>query len=228
MERIKTKMIIVAFLLNCTCAFTQNATHELRQQVEEELVSLAMKNNAAIKALPYKVQLAEKNFAMGQRSWWDIVKFQSNLNEFNLNPENNSRSMYYPRYNFMISFSLSDFVVIPRNVRTRKLGAEIARLDADGQRSAIRSDVLKRYNHYLSVKDRLAIQRKLESEISVNLEVARNKFNQSNETYEVLSALTEKYYSLQMATKELEESLDEARLDIEALIGVKLNTVIQD
>jgi outer membrane protein TolC len=222
-------MRIGFFLLWSWCAFGQDKNLHPRESVEEQLVGLAWKNSPASKVLPYKIQLAEKNSGLAQRSWLDAFKVQGNLNEFNLHPEQyGGRNLYFPRYNFSVGFSLSDFVAVPRSIRSRKLGAEIARLDAEGQRILIRSDVLKRYNHYTSVKNRLVIQRKLESEIAVNLELARSKFNQGTETYEVLSGLTERYYTLQLATKEMEESLEEARLDIEAMIGVKLNTIIED
>jgi len=228
MKRHDMMRIGIILLWSC-CALGQSKNLQPRETIEEQLVGLAWKNSPASKVLPYKIQLAEKNSGLQQRSWFDAFKVQGNLNEINLNPEQyGGRSIYFPRYNFSVSFALSDFVAVPRSIRSRKLGAEIARLDAESQRILIRSDVLKRYNHYTSIKSRLLIQRKLESEIAVNLELARNKFNQGNETYEVLSGLTERYYTLQLATKEMEESLEEARLDIEAMIGVKLNTVIED
>lgn len=221
---------VVIFLLWSCCALGQSKNSNLSDDtVEGQLVGLAWKNSPVSKALPYKIKLAEKGSAAGQRTWLDAIKLQGNLNEFNLNPEQyGGRSIYFPRYNFSVALSLGDFITIPRSIRARKLGAEVARLDAEEQRILIRSEVLKRYNHYTSVKNRLAIHRKLESEIAVNLELARNKFNQGKETYDVLSGITEKYYTLQLATRELEESLEEARLDIEAMIGVKLNTIVED
>lgn len=225
---------VVMFSLSVFCVYFQSVTSHAQQvrntEIEERLVKLAWDNNPATKSLMYRAEIARYGGTTGtvNRSWFDILKFQGNLNEFNLNPDKFGRSQYYPRYNFMMQLSLSDFVTIPRNIRTRKLEAEIARLDIESQRILLRSEVLKKYNHYTSVKTRLSIQRKLESEIAVNVEVARNKFNQGSETYDVLTSLTEKYYSLQLATRELEESLEEAKLDIEALIGVKLNSVIDD
>ncbi|HTH56688.1 MAG TPA: TolC family protein [Cyclobacteriaceae bacterium] len=218
------------FLLWSCCALGQSRSSSLPgNSIEDQLVGLAWKNSPASKVLPYKIQLAEKNAGMAQRSWLDVFKVQGNLNEFNLHPEQyGGRNLYFPRYNFSVGFSLGDLVAVPRSIRSKKLGTEIARLDAEEQRILIRSEVLKKYNHYTSVKNRLVIHRKLESEIAVNLELARSKFNQGNETYEVLSGLTEKYYTLQLGTKELEESLEETRLDIEAMIGVKLNTIVED
>ena len=227
MTRVRISLSVFCVYFLCLTATAQQIRNN---EIEERLVKLAWDNNPTTKSLIYRAEIARYGGTSGavNRSWFDILKFQGNLNEFNLNPDKFARSQYYPKYNFAMQFSLSDFVTIPRNVRTRKLEAEIARLDVESQRILIRSEVLKKYNHYSSVKTRLTIQRKLESEIAVNVEVARNKFNQGSETYDVLTALTEKYYSLQLATRELEESLEEAKLDIEAMIGVKLNSVIDD
>lgn len=227
-----TRVVIVSMSVFCVyfSPVTSCGQQVRNTEIEERLVKLAWDNNPATKSLMYRAEIARYGGTTGamNRSWFDVLKFQGNLNEFNLQPDKFFRSQYYPRYNFTLQFALSDFVTIPRNIRTRKLEAEIARLDIESQRILIRSEVLKKFNHYNSVKTRLTIQRKLESEIAVNVEVAKNKFNQGSVTYDVLTALTERYYSLQLATRELEESLEDAKLDIEALIGVKLNSIIDD
>lgn len=227
-----TRVAIVSLSVFCVyfVRVTSYAQQVRNTEIEERLVKLAWDNSPATKSLVYRAEIARYGGTTGtvNRSWFDIFKFQGNLNEFNLNPDKFSRSQYYPRYNFTLQFAMSDFVTIPRNIRTRKLEAEMARLDIESARILLRSEVLKKFNHYNSVKTRLSIQRKLESEIAVNVEVARNKFNQGSVTYDVLTGLTERYYSLQLATRELEESLEEAKLDIEAMIGAKLSSVIDD
>jgi len=219
------------FLMLCPFAlYAQSSTARRplleRSVIEERLVSLAWENTPANKALVYRAEDAHKIYKQGLTTWLDMIRIQGNLNEFTMNPENFIRSQYFPRYNFSIAFTLGDFTSIPQQNRTKRVDAEVARLSVDSQRIYIKSEVLRRYNHYLSVRNRLEIQKKLESEIGVNLELARSKFTQGNETYDVLSGLVEKYYNLQLTTRELEEGLGEATLNLEEMIGVKLESVL--
>ena len=194
--------------------------------MEEQLVKLALANNPTNAIAVYRSQLAQRNVNESQRAWLNQVRIQGNLNEFTLNPEGNVRSQYYPRYNFSLTFTLGDFLGIPATTRSRKIEHEISKLEVDNQVLQIRSEVLRLYNHYRSVKDRLVIQKKLESETGINLELARSKFSQGHETYETLSALIERHYTLQLTIRELEESLTEAELNLEEMIGVELETIL--
>ena len=219
----------------CTGLFAQSnvitsnrTAAQSRINIEEKLVRLALANNPEGKIAVYKTTVAELAVKQEQRWFMETVRISGNLNEFSMNPETYVRSQYYPRYNFGISFTVGELFNRPSMVRTRRVESEISKLESEGTKQNIRTEVLKRYNHYLFAKDRLVIQKKLDSEIGINMELAKSKFNKGSESYDVLSALMEKYYTLQIMVKEMEESVNEAKLDLEAIIGVNLETVVQD
>jgi outer membrane protein TolC len=229
--------IIALGLLHVVSAIAQSngagikiETSLSRDSIEARLMRVALANNPAGKTAAYKAMVAKRAFRQEQRWLLETVKLTGNVNEFTLNPDNspNSRSQFYPRYNFSVMLSLGDLIDRPAMVKTRRIESEISKLEAETEKQNLKSEVLKRYNHYLFARDRLEIQRKLEAEIGINLELARSKFNKGNETYEVLSSLIEKHYNILITVKEMEEGLAEAKLDLESIIGVNLESVLND
>jgi outer membrane protein TolC len=224
----KTLRTLFLVLITSTLTYSQTTrvTKTSHYSIEEELVQLALRNNTAGKIAVYNSEIAEKNVRLDKMAWFDRVKLQGNLNEFTLDPERYSRSQFFPRYNFSVQLSLGDFSIIPTQVRRRRYELEITRLEEEGQKVQMRHEVLRRYNHYLSIKSQLAVQRKLEGEIGLNLEVAKDKFSKGQVDYEALTMLTENHFNQQLKIIEMEEALRTAVLDIEELIGVKLDTVL--
>lgn len=199
-----------------------------RDSIEAILVELAFKNNPVKKVADYRAQAAEQAYKQEKRWPLEMVRLTGNLNEFTLNPDKYARSQFFPRYNFNLTLPLGDLFTRPGLVRTRRIESEISRLEAENEKKGLRTEVLRRYNRYVFARDRLLIEKKLESEIEINLELARSKFNKGSETYDTVSSLTERYYSTQIAVKEMEELLNEARIDLESIIGAPLETVIPE
>jgi outer membrane protein TolC len=197
-----------------------------RESVEERLVQLALDKSYISKAAVYESQMAEAEFKQSRVLWLDRVKIQGNLNEFTVQPDRYVRSQFFPRYNFSVGISLADFVTIPQERKLHRAAYEITRLNIDSQRLAIRTEVLKKYNHYLSVKEQLSLHKKLESETTLNLGLVKNKFDKGEETYANYSLLIERHYAMLLQTKVLEESLEEAKLDLESMIQTPLESVL--
>jgi outer membrane protein TolC len=197
-----------------------------RESVEERLVQLALDKSYINKAAVYESQMAEAELKQSKVLWLDRVKIQGNLNEFTVQPDRYVRSQFFPRYNFSVGISLGDFVSIPQQTKLHRAAYEITRLNIDSQRLAVRTEVLKKYNHYLSVKEQLSLTKKLESETALNLGLMKTKFDKGEETYANYSLLIERHYAMMLQTKVLEESLEEAKLDLESMIQTPLESVL--
>jgi outer membrane protein TolC len=226
--------VIVILLSAVACAYGQRneSTTDIQQaikaKIEERLVRLAWDNHPSGKIAMHNTEIAQKTLSQDKWAWLDRVKLQGNLNEFTLDPQTFDRSAFFPRYNFSIAMSLGDFAIIPLQVRKRREELAISQLTLENQKLLLKSEVLKKYNHYLSVRSQLNIQRKLESEIGSNLELAKSKFNNNQLDYQSLSTLSEINYNQQLRTIQLEEALREATVDVEMLIGVRLETVLAE
>jgi outer membrane protein TolC len=197
-----------------------------RESIEERLVQLALDKSYVNKAAVYESQMAEAELKQSKVLWLDRIKLQGNLNEFTVQPDRYVRSQFFPRYNFSVGISLGDFVIIPQQTKLHRAAYEITRLNIDSQRLAVRTEVLKRYNHYLSVKEQLSIHKKLESETALNLGLVKTKFDRGEETYANYSLLIERHYAMLLQTKVLEESVEEAKLDLESMIQTPLESVL--
>jgi outer membrane protein TolC len=202
------------------------ATATPREVIEDRLVQLALDKSNLNKAMVYESQMANAELNQAKLLWLDKIRLQGNLNEFTVQPDRYVRSQFFPRYNFSVSVSLGDFGIIPQEVKKTRAAYEISRLGLDTQRQAIRTEVLKKYNRYLSFKDQLSIHKKLESETALNLGLMKTKFDRGEETYANYSLLIERHYGMLLQTKVLEESLEEAKLDLEGMIQTPLENVL--
>jgi outer membrane protein TolC len=197
-----------------------------RESIEDRLVQLALDKSYVAKSAVYESQVAEAQLKQSKALWIDKLRVTGNLNEFTMQPDKYVRSQFFPRYNFSVGFTLGDFVIIPQQTKLNRAAYEVTRLNIDSQRLAIRTEVLKKYNHYLSVKDQLSIHKKLESETALNLGIMKTKFDRGEETYANYSLMIEQHYGMLMQTKVLEESLQEAKFDLESLIQAPLESVL--
>lgn len=197
-----------------------------RDVVEDRLVQLALDRSHLSKAMVYESQMADAVLKQSKLLWLDRVKLQGNLNEFTVQPDRYVRSQFFPRYNFSVGISLGDFGIIPNEVKKNRAAYEMTRIGIDSQRNVIRTEVLKRYNHYLSVKEQLSIHRKLESETALNLGLMKTKFDRGEETYTNYSLLIERHYAMMLQTRVLEESLMEAKLSLEEMIQTPIENVL--
>jgi len=202
------------------------ATATPREVIEDRLVQLALDKSYLNKAVVYESTMADAEVRQAKLLWLDKIKLQGNLNEFTVQPDRYVRSQFFPRYNFSVGVSLGDFGIIPNEVRKTRAAYEITRLGIDSQRQMIRTEVLKKYNRYLSAREQLSIHKKLEQETALNLGLMKTKFDRGEETYTNYSLLIERHYGMLLQTKVLEESMEEAKLDLEGMIQTPLENVL--
>lgn len=205
-----------------------NSSMYSKDSIEAVLIRLALDNNPIGKISNYRTQIAERAYKQEKRWPLQTIKLTGNLNEFTLNPDKYVRSQFFPRYNFSVMFTLGDLFNHPTEARSLRIATEITRLEAKEEMQNLKAEVLRRYNRYVFTKERLAIQKKLEAEIAINLELAQSKFNKGAETYDAVSALKERYYNLQITVKEMEEVYYESKVNLEEIIGVNLESVIPE
>lgn len=221
--------ILIGTILSASAQKTISGTGSAtasRESVEERLVQLALNKSFGSKVAIYETQMAEGTLKQSKMLWFDKVRMQGNLNEFTIQPDKFARSQFFPRYNFSVGLSFGDFAIIPQEIKRNRAALEIARLGVDSQKLAVRTEVLRKYNHYLSIRDQLSLHKRLESETELNLGLMKTKFDKGDENYQNYSIVIERHYNMLMRTKELEEQLEEAKIDLEAMIDTPLETVL--
>ncbi len=193
----------------------------------EKLVQLAWKNNPANEIVKRNVSIAQLDVKKSGVQWLDIFSAQGNLNEFNLNSEAdvNDRSTFYPRYNFGARVTFGMFFTIPYDVKQNKERVLISQAEVNSQKLAVRVAVLKAYNTYM-IRERiyqLSTQATLDSENSYRL--LEQRFKNGESSFESYNNSLINFNRASILRLEAEQDYLNAKVELEALIGVKLEDV---
>ena len=196
-------------------------------EFEEKLVQLAWRNHPSNEAVRRQVNIAEVNVKQSTASWLDNITITGNLNEFTINKAADpfGRAAFFPKYNIGASVSLGTFFSTPYNIRKSKEERVIAQANVNAQKLAVRNQVLKLYNEYL-MRERvfkLQSQALLDTETSHKLEEQR--FRRGDITFDLYSTSLGAYNEALRAQLEAERDFKNAKLDLEQMIGMRLEDV---
>jgi outer membrane protein TolC len=193
----------------------------------EKLVQLAWKNNPTNEILLRNINTARLDVKRSGVQWLDIFSAQGNLNEFTINREADvqNRAAFFTRYNFGARITFGMFFSIPYDVKKSREQVQIAEAQVNQQKLTLRSVVLKTYNEY-QVKERifkLYSQATLDAENSYKL--MEQKFKQGETSFETYNASLNNFNRSSIAQLQSEVDYLNAKLDLESLIGVKIEEV---
>jgi len=226
---------LVFFLLISTIACGQNIDYNKiilpsgAQGVDfaEKLVQLAWKNNPDNAYFVHQENATSYDAKRSAVEWLDLVHFQSNLNEFVLNPGSDplSRGAFFPKYNVRFDISLYTLFNIPYNNKQNKERLLMARSQVNSQKLLIRNQVLKTYNEYQMREKIYKIQSQLALDNETSHKLTEQRFKSGEITFETYSASLTSYSTIQLAQLEAEKEFKNAKLDLEKLIGMRLEDV---
>ena len=193
----------------------------------EKLVQLAWRNNPENEVFRRNIAVAQYQVRKSTFSWADIFHVQGNLNEFNLNPARDyyGRATFFPKYNVGASISLGMFASIPYTTKQEKQRVIIAQSQLDAQKLEIRNQVLKAYNEFLMREKVYKIQTRLLSDVENTHKLIEQKFRNGEVTFEAYSASQSSYNSATISLLQAERDFKNSKLDVEKLIGMKLEDV---
>jgi outer membrane protein TolC len=226
---------IIFFLMISTAAFSQNVDYNkiiLPEAVRttdfaEKLVQLAWKNNPTNEMYRREVDVANYEVKKSSAQWGEIVSVQTNLNEFVLNPGADiySRALFFPKYNLRGSISLGMLFTIPYTVKQNKERVLIAQSQVNSQKLLVRNNVLKAYNEYLMREQMFKIQSQLSLDSETSRKLLEQKFRNGEITFDVYSQSLNSFSATSLAQLQAERDYKNAKLDLEQLIGMKLEDV---
>ncbi|MFZ6011978.1 MAG: TolC family protein [Bacteroidota bacterium] len=199
----------------------------------EKLVQLAWKNNPTNEAFRREVNVAGYEVKKNKVAWLDIIHVQGNINEFVLNPESDfvqgqnqiPRSAFYPKYNIRGDISLAMFFTIPYNTKQSRERMVIAQSNVNAQKLAIRATVLKAYNDFLWREKVYKIQSQLLLDNETSHKLVEQRFKSGETTFETYSTSLNNYSNITINQLNAERDYKNSKLDLEALIGMKLEDV---
>lgn len=193
----------------------------------EKLVYLAWQNNPTNDVLQHEYNIAEKNKVKANWAWLDIFSAAYNLNEFTINPteETKDRALFYPRYNFGARLDLGMLAEIPMDIKVAKEEIGIARATLNSQKIALRALVLRTYQNYLLAKEILDIQTVSTEEAFSRFSLSEQRFKNGEITLEQYNASVASYNAERKSKLEAEAKFNIEKINLEELIGVSLEEV---
>lgn len=194
---------------------------------EERLVQLAWKNHPANDIARRNVDIAVYDLKISRREWLDIIQFQFNINEFNIDPSSDiyGRADFYPRYNFGARFNLSFLFTKVVENKQRNEQIEVAVDEMNARKLQLRQEVLQSYNFYLMYKEILGIQSLALEDAESSHQLTERAFEQGEKSFDEYMRSLEVLNRVKIQKLSSETDFLNARLALEALIGVSLDEV---
>jgi outer membrane protein TolC len=226
---------IILFLLISVPAWAQNVDYNKiilpdytkSPDFAEKLVQLAWKNHPSNEVIRRDVNVATFAVRQSAASWLDVVRFTGNMNEFTINPQSDvfGRSAFYPRYNVSASISLGMFLSIPYTTRMNKERLYQAQANVNVQKLTVRNQVLKAYNEYVLREKIYKVQSQLLMDNETSHKLIEQRFKNGETNFETYSLSLSNYSSMTVSQLESERNFKNAKLDLEQLIGMRLEDV---
>ncbi len=222
-------------MLMGTAAFCQNVDYNKiilpegaqTDDFAEKLVQLAWKNHPTNEAFRREVNVAHYEVKKNTVQWLDLVQFRSNLNEFVLNPGGDplSRGAFFPKYNISGGISIATLFLIPYNTKQSKERLLITQSQVNSQKLQVRNSVLRAHNNYVMREKVYRIQSQLSLDNETSHKLVEQKFKNGEITFETYSSSLSLFSQITLAHLAAEKDFKDAKLDLEQLIGMKLEDV---
>ena len=192
--------------------------------IEEKLVQLAWQG-PEMQKISHETKIGEYQLKAAQNAWMNLLAFNVNYNEFTF--EKNAPTTYvYPRYN--LGFTIPLGTIFSRTaVKSAKENIEIGQTNTEATKRSLREQVLTAYKEYVAYGQLIAIQSELVNDVKTQLAQAEEKFRNGTISMDIYNS-AQKNNNLEMASLiNLRLQQDLKKLEIEKLIGVKLDTVLK-
>jgi outer membrane protein TolC len=201
--------------------------HTRNAELAEKLVQIAWRNHPGNEVFRREASIAVYEVRQSTSSWLDIVRFTGNMNEFTINPaaDIQGRAFYYPKYNISASISLGQFFSIPYTTRKNKERLAIAESNVNAQKLTVRNSVMKAYNE-LQLREKVyKVQSQLLLDNETSHKLIEQRFKNGETDFATYSLSLNNYSQLNIANLQAETDYKNAKLDLEQLIGMRLEDV---
>jgi len=199
--------------------------NNINDDIREKLVQLAWKNHPMNQLIIKDYEIAKITLTQTRWSWLDQFGVQGNINEFTINP-NPDINLFYPRYNFGVTIPLGILVTLPTSTKVANKELEKADLEIKQQMLITRNQVLKAYQNYLMYEQIYTLRSNIAEEEYANFLIIEEEFENGEVTLEKYREANNGYIIELEKRINAKNQLENAKLDLEMLIGVKFEDVI--
>jgi outer membrane protein TolC len=202
---------------------TQAAADSVRA-TEEKLVQLAL-NGPVMKELQHRNRINELELTRAQRNWVNLLTVSANYNDQSF-AKNAPGTVVYPRYFFGLTVPLGT-ILSRTEVKSARENIEISKLNQQQLARTIRAEVLAKYRQYRAYDQLIEMQGELLNDVQASLLQTEDKFRKGQVDVEVYTAAQRSKSEVAARQVNLQLEQDLIKIDLERLIGTRLDDVIR-
>jgi outer membrane protein TolC len=195
---------------------------EISEPFISKLIALAKLNYPKSKSIELKVKMADDNIKKVKNSWLDFVSFSASYS-----PSNTTTltGLSLSGYQASMSVNLAGLLQKKYSVRQSKDDYTMALLSRDDYYISLESDVRSRYIKYLQQAITLKVQNQNAVEIFASYKLIKYKYEKAEENFDSYSKALISYTEIQQNIIASEAALYMAKINLEELIGKKLEDI---
>jgi outer membrane protein TolC len=195
--------------------------------IREKLVQLAVQN-PSYEMVDHASMAASYQIKIAKSAYLGLFSAQGNINEFTVSkPTYNGTQIpyYYPRYNLALNIPFDIFTRTTNNVKIARENYDITTAAKNEKFREIKADVLTKYENYLLARQLVELQGRITQSEYATLKRAESDFAENLIKLDDVERAQKSYITEQVKSLTLQKDLNLAKIEIEKVIGVKIEDV---
>jgi outer membrane protein TolC len=191
--------------------------------IEERLVKLAL-DGPLFRGSEHQNKINEYQLQRAKNSWLNLLTVSTNYNDQSF-AKNPTTSYVYPKYFFGLNIPLGT-IFSKTEVKSARESVELSKDNQEQLARNIRADVISKYKQYKAYNDLIAIQSQVVDDQQAAFQQVEKKFLDRTIDIEKYNVASRDYNTERAKKLNLQLEQDLIKVEIERMIGTKLETVI--
>lgn len=196
--------------------------------IRERLVQLAMQN-PVYEMTDHAAIAANAQIKIAKSAYLGLFAAQANVNQYTIfgAPKIGGQNVpyYYPLYNFSLNIPFDIFTRTTNTVKIAKQNYYITTAARNQKFREIKAEVLTKYEDYLLAKQLVELQGKVTQSEYATLKRSESDFAENLIKLEEVEQAQKSYINEQVRSLTLQRNLNVTKIDLEAIIGIKIEEV---
>lgn len=193
--------------------------------IENKLVELALKQPKFAEAESQR-KIIDYQLEKQRKAWLNLLSLSLNYNDQTFAGKTNTQTAYvYPKYFFGVTVPLGLIFSGGTDVKATKESALIVKDQELELQKSVKAEVLGDYKQYKAYSKLLAIQNQINDDAQANFLQTQQKFADGTATLDAYNDASKKYNDEVVNTINLQLKQDLIKLEIEKIIGRRLEDI---
>lgn len=193
---------------------------------EDQLVQWAWYNCPENLIYKEEIEIRAKKVNL---TWWELLDATAsfNLNEGNIQPTLTSDNLFFPRYNFGLTFNLGTILTMPGKKKIAQHELKIAQLNEDQKKLNVRGEVLRRYAEYELAVEILKYKTQAAEEAQSVYTLVLEQFEDDKADFKDFTAASSNFHGANEAKAIAQADVNKAKISLEEMIGIPWDRAVK-